>query len=321
MVHTPLIRPASVAERTRPLRIEELYGEVVPPLSCLSNRALAAKQAVVELLELIATYLPHVAAPVAVAPTLATPEIRTVGQPPGALPFEKAWLRYRRKFLGHRLDSLTVAMAMRNAPDRQSPASPVPSSREADKMAAISLRNGRVAPAKRLAPKEFKEAGFGLGVEVRGSTPLWLGIDEFVSRRSANHNRTIVLFDVLGWGLQARLPIENDLGEHPVGAAFDLGPAIPLPFSELIHFDEVQLYLGARARIAYTAQAIFEGETRHSVEFGFGGIAADLVIGGQAWIGIDAFRKLYLVDFWDPTQSRWSPLIFGVTGGVAIDAL
>jgi hypothetical protein len=316
----PLIRPTTAKLAAAPLQIEDLYGDVVPPLACFSNRALAARQAVVDLLELVADYIPQVAAPNAAPDGLMSPELRTVG-PVNGRDFEQAWLDYRLKYLGHKEKALTIAMEMRSEPDApgQLP-TPVPSEAEAKALWQTSMRADRVAPARKLAPKEFKEAAFGLGVEVRGSTPLWLGLDEFVSRKSANHNRTVVLFDVIGWGLQARLPIENELGERPVGAAFDLGPTLPLPLSELIQLDELQFYLGVRGRIAYTAQAIFESETRHSIELGFGGVSADFVIGGQAWLGVDAFRKMYLIDFWDPNNSGWSPLTFAISGGIAIDA-
>jgi hypothetical protein len=312
-----LIRPADRKAATEPLRMEDLYGEVVPPESCLSDRALAARDAVVALLRLVADYVPRVTPPVMGAPPVTPePSVRHVvplPDPPG-LSFEAAWRNYRKVYLNHRDPALTATMTMPLA------GAPIPGAAEADKRANRLVRRDRVYSAKTLAPRQFKDAGFGLGVEVRGSTPLWLGLDTFVSRKSSSHNRTVILFDTLGWGLQLRLPLENEMGERPVGAAFDIGPGLPLPVTELVGLDELQIFVGARLRIAYTAQAIFERETRHAVELGFGGASVDATF-GSAWLGLDLARKMYYVDFWDPKANQWSPLTFGLAGGIAIDAL
>jgi hypothetical protein len=251
----PRIRPRSSSAAKQRLSIEDLYGDVIPPESCLSERALAAKQALVALLKLVAAYAPLVTTPGPVGPGHEHPETRNVGvNPINHVSFEGAWLGYRRRYLGHRLDSLTVAMTMWGDPSvPPGDNRVVPSQAEAQQIAARSLRRDRVMPAPELAPRDFKEAGFGLGVEVRGGTPLWLGLDEFVTRKSANHNRTVVLLDTLGWSIQARLPIENELGERPVGAAGDLGPALPLPLSELISLEVPSLLGRPRSSELYGA--------------------------------------------------------------------
>jgi hypothetical protein len=309
-----MVRPKSKKLAEHPLKIQDLYGDLVPPESCLSDRALAARDAVADLLSLVADFIPLVVAPEGVRADKTTgPSVMTVGALADGTSFEDAWLAYRMKYLDHRIPELTRTMTMRVpslavAPDPRA-------------LGAREARRDRVASANSLTPREFKEAGFGLGVEVRGGTPLWLGLDTFVSRKSSSHNRTVVLLDTLGWGLQVRLPLENEIGERPVGAAFDIGPGLPLPLSELIGLDEVQIYVGARFRISYTAQAIFTDETRHAFEFGLGGIAVDAVVGKQAWVGMDLFRRMYYWDLWDSDASAWAPLTFGLGGGVAIDAL
>jgi hypothetical protein len=311
----PLVRPKSHVDAQEELTLEALYGELPPPVSCLSDRALAAKDAVVAMLELVADYAPVVARRTeGDAPDSG---VRHIGSVDG-VPFEEAWRIYREVYLKHRDATLTRTMTTAGpSPARIATAAPTAGTAALPR----ELRRDRAYSAKALAPREFKEAGFGLSVEVRGSTPLWLGLDTFVSRKTSSHNRTVVLLDTLGWGFQARLPLENEIGERPVGAAFDIGPGLPLPLSELIGLDELQLYVGARARVAYTAQAIFESETRHALELGFGGISVDAVVGGQAWLGLDLFRKTYNLDFWDSDKDVWSPLTFGLGGGLAIDAL
>lgn len=309
-----LIRPKSSADAEKELRIDALYGDLVPPEKCLSDRALAAKEAITALLRLVADYVPHVVPPFGVV-NPSVKKVKAVVRVAGkeAQSFEDAWTAYRQVYLLHRKPWLTKNMSM-----------DVPTTRAEDGSVVLGdrvARKDRVYSGKALAPRQFKEAGFGLGVEVRGGTPLWLGLDTFLSRKSASHNRTIVLLDSLGWGLQARLPLENEIGERPVGIAFDIGPGLPVPLSELLSFDEVQIYAGARLRVAYTAQAIFKDETRHALEFGFGGIAIDAIVGNQAWLGLDLFRYTYYVDFWDGDASKWSPLTFGLSGGVAVDAL
>ena len=193
-----MVRPKSKELAERRLHIQDLYGDLVPPESCLSDRALAARDAVVDLLRLVADYIPLVSVPAGVRTgSLSEPSVLKVRPRSDGKTFEDAWREYRTKYLGHRIPELTLSMTMRVPSLAQEP--------EPNFVGARQARRDRVASAAGLAPRDFKEAGFGLGVEVRGGTPLWLGLDTFVSRKSSTHKRTVVLLDTLGWGLQVRL--------------------------------------------------------------------------------------------------------------------
>jgi hypothetical protein len=223
--------------------------------------------------------------------------------------FDRQWRSYRRAHLGHRLTTLTDNMA--------------PNGRSICEEKSVDcyrdLRNDLVYSSENLAPSEFKESALGLSTELRSGTPLWVGLEGFVSRNTTSHNRPILLLDTLGWGVQVRLPIDNEFQERPVGVAIDLGPGLPVPLSELVKVSELQVYVGIRGRTTYTAQSVFEEETRHAVEIGFGGLSIDFIVGNTAWFGMDGFRKMYEYDFWE-NDGEWQPLLWSFSGGMAVNA-
>jgi hypothetical protein len=301
------------------LTLEDLEGEVVVPPTCLSERGQRARDAVAELLRLVAyefmrmhpsgadTRLPARAhLPWPPPPTLVAPGL------------QEAWLAYRTKHLRHRLPELTTSMAIRHSPAVSELGSGKPTT-ALDLNRTDGVRNDFVYPADELRPRKFRTAGAGITTELRSGTPLWVGIDLFQSRNSVNHNRTVLLLDSFGWGVQVRLPLENEIGERPVGVAFDFGLGLPVPLSELLSLDELQIYIGARLRTTYTAQSIFESETRHSLALGFGGVSLDFIVGGQVWFGLDAPRYMYNYDFW-ARRPESSPVIWSFSGGIATDA-
>jgi hypothetical protein len=277
---------------------EDLQGDLIIPKECLSARGIRTRDAVIDLLILLADFAPNVNR----QPALDRYETKSV-DPFREQTFEARWLEYRNEHLLHWDAGLTKWMRIPPFPDE----------------GEEHLRDNTVFPSDDLKPRKFRELGAGIATELRTGTPLWLGIEQFVSRDVANHNRSVLLLDSLAWGVQVRLPLENEMGEHPVGVAFDVGPGIPVPVSELFDLSEIQIYLGVRFRGTYTAQSVFETEARHALEFGFGGIAADFIVGNVLWFGVDAPRILYKIDFWEDTQ-EWQPYFWGFSGGIAHDA-
>jgi hypothetical protein len=276
-----------------PITIMDMQGELVVPPRCLTVRAQQAVKAVADLLRMLAKL-----APVAAQTYAGSTGIKEV---PG---LDEAWLAYRKLHLNHYDPYLTKHMAKRGPGQ-------VPPFEEPRK----DLTQSSAA----LAPRKFRESGLGLTTELRSGTPLWLGLENFLSRDTANHNRPVVLLDSFGWGVQVRLPITNELGENPVGVAFDFGLGLPIPVSELIGLNELQVFIGARARGTYTAQSVFEENTRHRFEFGLGGGSLDVIVGNTAWLGFDAPRYMYFYDFWS-NEYAWQPTYFSFSGGLAIDA-
>jgi hypothetical protein len=313
-----LIRRHRQAEyQERPITIEDMQGEIVVPPVCLSQRGFRAKEAIRELLRLVAMLVPHVRpphdaqgkpivsrdgsnrerAPLREVMSPATPTAH-------ARSLEDLWRDYRFAYLGHYDAYLTQFMATRPVRRFRKPEDP---------------RRDLVYSSDAISPRSFHESGFGLTAELRIGTPLWVGLEEFMSRKTSAHNRPVILLDALGWGIQVRLPLEDEMGERPAGAAFDLGLGLPLPISELFDLEELQIYLGLRGRVAYTVRSVFESETRHMLDFGFGGVSADVVVGNLVWFGFDAPRRMYRVDFWSG-EVGWQPWLWSFSAGAAVDA-
>lgn len=304
-------RHRMVDYQDHPITIVDMQGELVVPSSCLSRRALRAKDAIVDLLSMVAKLAPVVTdvrradgAPIGTSRN-ALKQVHWEDPNTSAVSilFSGEWLSFRRRHLAHYDDYLTEHMA------RRQPGPPPP-----------DLRGDLVQSSEALTPRKFRESGLGLSTELRSGTPLWLGLEEFMSRDASSHNRPVILLDSLGWGAQVRLPIKNEMGESPVGVAFDVGVGLPLPLSELLGINELQVYCGVRGRATYTAQSVFEKDTRHRFEFGFGGVSLDFIIGNTAWFGLDAPRKLYSYDLWSKKRYGWEDTIFSFSGGLAIDA-
>lgn len=280
----------------REVTLTDLEGpEVVPP-ECLSDRALEAKSAIADLLRLVAKHVacvdpPHCAdereAPVRVAPG-----------------FAEDWLAYRKRYLLHVDARLTERMEIWEA---------------CGGGACPDVRGDLLYPATKLAPVQFRTAGVGLSTELTVGTPLWLGFEAFVASNAGAHAK-IGPTDFLGYAIQLRVPLENELGERPIGLGLDLGPTLPVPISELASKEAtvVALYLGVRGRVAYTAQSVFEDETRHVFGAGFGGVSADFVVANRVWFGLDFPRVMWSYDSWDRSWER--TMTWNFNGGLAIDA-
>ena len=278
-----------------------LQGDAVVPAACLSDRGLASVDAVADLLRLVARQVDSVV-------DEKTPGVRRVDSSPAKCDFSQDWLNYRRKYLAHVDPRLTQDMA-----DARVPLAPGPTGAPAD------VRGNFVYQTPDLSPKHTKLAGAGISTELTAGTPVWLGFDAFVASDASAHD-SINPFDVLGYGVQLRLPIEDELGEKPIGVAFDIGPGIPIPLSELItkstsHFD---VYLGARARVAYSAESVFKQNTRHVIQAGLGGVSLDFVVGNYVWFGADFPRYMVRYDTW--ANKVTYPLSWSVSGGIATDA-
>jgi hypothetical protein len=305
-----LIRRHRRAEyQERPITIEDMQGEIVVPPVCLSQRGYRAKEAVRELLRLVAMLVPHVrkvnGADGKPLKGNEVKEVHTAATPLASeVSLEDLWRDYRFSYLRHYDDYLTEFMMTRPVGEFRTPEQP---------------RKDLVYSSDAITPRSFHESGFGLTAELRIGTPLWVGVEEFMSRKTSSHNRPVLLLDALGWGIQVRLPIEDELGERPAGAALDAGFGLPLPISELFDLQELQIYLGVRGRLAYTVQSIFESETRHSLELGFGGVSADFVVGNLVWFGFDAPRRMYRIDFWSGAKA-WEPWLWSFSAGAAVDA-
>lgn len=294
--------------------LEDLQTDVVIPPSCLSARAKHAAFAVAELLRLVAAFRPQ-------PQPVRTPDPGVVIRPG----FASAWLAYRCRYLAH-VDSGVSACPARLTgggsacfPEDPTPLVAVFEPRPEHQPPEPDHRGDTIYPTPSLEPKRFKNAGAGLTTELRSGSPLWLGVESLSSRNPASHHEINPLLDTLAWGIQIRLPIENEIGEKPVGAAIDIGPGLPLPLSELFGLDELQIYVGVRARLAYTASSIFSDETRHSIEAGFGGVSLDFIVGNQVWFGLDAPRYVYGYDFWS-ARGAVTDTRFSFSGGIATDA-
>lgn len=277
--------------------LDEVPDDAVVPPTCLSDRGLKAAEAVTELLLLITRHVEHVESAVGDAKVRAADAT-----------FSDDWLSYRRRYLGHVDDRLTKNMA-----DFRVSLAVDSAGQPAD------VRRNFVYPTEDLKPKSVHRAGAGLSAELTPGTPLWLGFDAFVASDATAHDK-INPFAALGYAVQLRLPIEDELGEKPIGVALDIGPTIPIPLSELIsksasHFD---VFLGVRARVAYTAESVFKQNTRHVVQAGLGGLSLDFVVGDAVWFGTDFPRFMARYDTW--ANKVTYPLFWGVSGGVATDA-
>lgn len=303
---------------------DDLKRDLVVPTSCLSDRALAASEAIRDILHLVARHVPNVKPSKHDATkihSVRTDETKrqTAPEDPSVVLAEPLWLdwrNYRRKHLGHVDTRLTDTLAdPRTLPSPESTlvaegGDPAPPS--------IDVRNDKVYPALDLVPAEPKTAGAGLSTELTAGTPLWLGFEAFVARDAAAHSHIRPLLDFLGYGVQIRLPLEDALGERPVGVALDIGPGLPIPVSKLIgKEDKFSVYFGARARIAYTAQSVFEEKTRHVFQGGFGGASLDVIVGNWIWFGGDFPRVMWHYDTW--TRDSWRTLSWNFSGGVATD--
>lgn len=294
--------------------LEDLQTDIVIPPSCLSARAKHAAFAVAELLRLVAAFPPaqHVAL---------TPDPGLVARNG----FATAWLAYRCRYLAHIDKGVSACPSSLTGgstacfPGNDAPVVATFEDRPGHSPPEPDHRGNAIYPTPTLEPKRFKNAGAGLTTELRSGSPLWLGVESLSSRNPASHHEIDPLLDTLAWGIQVRLPLENEIGEKPVGAAIDIGPGLPLPLSELFGLDELQIYVGLRARFAYTASSIFSDETRHGIEAGFGGVSADFIVGNQVWFGIDAPRYVYGYDFWSK-RGALTDTRFSFSGGIATDA-
>lgn len=294
------------AERDRvaePATLADLQTNMVLPQSCLSSRAKRAAIAIHDLLLLVSDHL-------AAAP--AAPPADAGRNSPG---FQRDWESFRCKHLAHEDRGIANCPESPRAPLPPAAAPPPPPA----PIVRRDVRKDTVHFSPDLEPKRFKNAGAGLTTELRSGTPLWLGVEVLSSRDPTSHHE-LSPFDVIAWGVQVRLPIENELGEKPVGLGWDIGPGLPLPISELFGVDELQLYLGARGRFSYVAQSVFDDETRHTFELGFGGFSLDAVVGGHVWFGLDAPRVTYQIDSWKQGHGLKWQTTFSFSGGVATDA-
>ena len=279
------------------VKVDDLSDDVVLPSTCLSDRGQRAAEAITDLLRLIARHVE------AVGPSTGDSNVREVDQA-----FADEWLEYRRKYLGHVDDRLTKSMAdfrVALAVDGHG--------------APADVRGNFVYPANDLIPRRVRLAGAGLSTELTPGTPLWLGFDAFVASDASAHD-SINPFNAIGYAVQLRLPIEDELGEKPIGVAFDIGPGIPIPISELISrtASRFDVFIGARARVSYTAESVFKQNTRHVVQAGLGGLTLDFVVGDAVWFGADFPRFMLRYDTWANQVSY--PLYWSVSGGIAADA-
>jgi hypothetical protein len=281
--------------------LADLQSEMVVPPACLSDRAKRAKDAIVELLELVARHVRNV-----------KPSRHTVdhGDAPLEIPcakvggqrtqdcFAEDWANYRGRHLAHVDDTLIAG-----------PSDP----------SRADVRRDFVYPAPTLVPNDPFTGGLGLSTELSPGTPLWAVFDAFVAHTGAFHN-SINPLDFMSYGLQLRLPIEDELGERPVGVAFEPGIVLPVPVSDLIGNDGTSfaMYAGLHARIAYIAKSVFERDSRHVIQYGFGGLSFDFVIGERAWFGVDFPRYMGEYDFW--TKQDRATLTWSVSGGLATNA-
>jgi hypothetical protein len=257
-----------------------------------------AARSLAQLPKLLDPRAPHESNGVAIAP-----DAPVVGRSP--LSFAEDWLAYRKLYLLHVNAELTEAMALpESCPGGE----------------CQDVRGNLVYPADRLLPRAFRTAGVGLSSELIAGTPLWLGFESFVAAGASSHSKINPLTDFTGYALQIRLPLENQLGERPVGVAFDFGPTLPVPVSDLAADDptNIALYLGLRGRLAYSAQSVFEDETRHVLSWGFGGVSLDFVVGNRVWFGADFPRIMWSYDSWTQDFSRSTAWNFN--GGLALDA-
>ncbi len=303
---------------------DDLKSDLVVPTSCLSDRALAAAEAVRGILHLVARHVPNVmpskhdATKIYSVRTDATSR-QTAPKDPSILLAESLscdWETYRERHLAHVDPRLTRTLAdPRTLPSREGAMVGEDGKRAPP---SIDVRKDKVYPALDLVPAEPKTAGAGLSTELTAGTPLWLGFEAFVARDAAGHSHIRPLLDFLGYGVQIRLPLEDALGERPVGVALDIGPGLPIPVSKLVGGeDKFSVYLGARARVAYTAQSVFEEKTRHVFQGGFGGASLDVIVGNWIWFGGDFPRVMWHYDTW--TRDSFRTLSWNFSGGVATD--
>jgi hypothetical protein len=285
----------------------DLEGETIVPGTCLSNRALEASSALVALLELVSKFVDKV------KPAEQDARVRRVSPLADGTTFAQAWLDYRKTYLLHVDSALTETMALSTPGPPCPPAGCV--------MHGTDVRADLVYPAPDLMPGNFRSSAVGISTELTAGTPLWLGYDAFVFGDARSHSQINPLTDYMGLGVQLRLPIENEFGERPVGIALDFGPTLPVPLSELMATNPTYLvaYIGLRGRAAYTAQSVFEDDTRHVVSAGFGGVSLDFVATNRIWFGLDFPRYMWSYDTWEDSGS-WT-MSWNFNGGVAFDAL
>jgi len=287
-------RASAMLERT--VTLDDLKAEVLVPTECLSGRALRASAAVKDVLILVADHIEKVQS--------TGSQVRT------ASGLDAAWKEYRMKYLLHVNRRLTAEMRLSddpwNGPDYR------------DEFA--DAHDDLVWSDARLAPRKFRTAGVGITTQLDAETPVWVGMDSFVFRDTLSSHSINFGLDALAWGVQIRLPLENSVGERPVGIAFDLGLGFPINVAQLADIDTAfTMYAGLRARFAYDAQAVFEGQPRHMASYGFGGFSMDFVIANRVWFGFDAPRKMYTHDFW-LGEGEWQDSVWSFSGGVATDA-
>ncbi len=291
--------------------LSALESEMVVPPSCLSRRAQRASLAVEALIRLVANYVDKTKPGVVEGQARG---VRQLGSHEG-VSFAQAWLEYRTKHLGHVQHAYTENMS-----EFQSASPWVAPSKEdsawlKDERAGVNYN--LVYPAEGLIPKNHHTGGFGLSTEFVPSTPLWLTFDAFLAHTSVLHD-TMSPLDMLSYGLQLRLPMEDELGERPVGIALEPGITLPVPLSDLIgnHNTPFALYLGLRGRVAYTVTSVFEDQARHVLSWGFGGVSLDAIIGDYVWLGVDLPRVQWGYDFWE-RQPRERTTTWSVSGGIA----
>lgn len=303
-------KPDGSFKRTQRATLYDLQSEMVIPPSCLSDRGLFAARAIRDLLRLVAKHM------ASYAPSLA--ELKPpIANHPG---LEADFRQYRCRYLAHMdLDVSNCDVQINRVVAPPPVYRPTLTMSVPVRIPLPEQQKDRSYSAARFETRAFRNAGAGLTTELRTGTPLWLTVDLFASRDPTSHHAINVLLDTLAWGVQVRLPIEDEHGEKPVGVAGDFGPGLPLPVSELLGVDELQIYAGIRGRVAYTAQSIFSDETRHSLEVGFGGLSLDFIIGQRVWFGLDAPRRTYTYDLW-LNEWKLTPTWFSFSGGIATDA-
>jgi hypothetical protein len=226
---------------------------------------------------------------------------------------KEAWLKYRRKHLNHVDPKLTDSLDNQSADHNQAELSQTP-------------RWDFVYPSENLAPPTPKTAGIGLSSELTPGTPFWFGYDSFVSGESRNAH-AVNFSDFASWGFQIRAPLEDELGERPVGAAFDLGVTLPVSLTNLVDLtNSVDVYFGLRGRAAYQVASVFKTKARHVVELGFGGAGIDVVVAKQFWLSVDYPRKMYRFDSGRTAGDNrnslraWEGATLSVSAGAALDA-
>ncbi len=154
----------------------------------------------------------------------------------------------------------------------------------------------------------------GLATDFNVGQALWLDADLFSVRNALARNE-LNAFDFFTFTIQLRVPLEDDLGQRPFGAATDFGFRIP---TGIIDDEDITAYLSVHAlRVAATAASVAPGIAQYTLETGFGGIGLDLVFLNKVWIGAAWPRKLWRLSTW--SEPAWEDTYWTLKVGGVID--